>query len=73
MTMKSNAMKQTGEIAIVMTTERQKKAVKFCEYWLDVEFKGNLDNRTDVSRFLSEHLDRAKFVAEEATCNMDIY
>lgn len=25
MTMKSNAMKQTREIAIVMTTERQKK------------------------------------------------
>lgn len=73
MTMKSNAMKQTGEIAIVITTERQKKAVEFCEYWLNVEFKGNLDNRIDVSRFLSEHLDRAKFVAEEATYNMDIY
>lgn len=61
------------ETAIVMTTERQKKAVEFCEYWLDVKFKGNLDNRNDVSKFLSEHLDRAKFVAEEATFNMDIY
>lgn len=49
-----------------MTTERQKNAVAFCEEWLHIEFKGDINNFNDVSSFLSLHLDVAKAIAEDA-------
>ncbi len=49
-----------------MTTERQKDAVAFCEEWLNVEFKGDINNFNEVSSFLSLHLDVAKAVYDDA-------
>lgn len=58
-----------------MTTNKQKEAVRFCERWVDTEFKGDINNYNEVSSFLSEHLERAKIVAEECSfyINADIY
>lgn len=49
-----------------MITNRQKKAVAFCETWLKVKFTGNINNYTEVSDFLSLYLDEAKSIAEDA-------
>ena len=43
-----------------MTTERQKKAVSFCEEILDIKFTGDIDNFNEVSVFLSRYLEAAK-------------
>lgn len=48
-----------------MTTERQKRAVRFCEAMTDAEFEGDINDFNAVSAFLSEHLDHAKCVADE--------
>lgn len=50
-----------------MTTKRQKAAVNFCELWLQVKFKGDIDDFNQVSNFLSINLDSAKLIADEAT------
>lgn len=50
-----------------MTTERQKKAIKFCELWLHVEFKGDIDDFDSVSSFLFDYLNEAKGTCEDAT------
>ena len=55
------------------TTDRQKAAVHFCESWLQIEFEGNINNRTQVSQFLSEYLDEAKMTCEELTCEYEAY
>lgn len=49
-----------------MTTQRQKKAVRFCEIWLHVTFDGDINNFNDVNKFLSIYLDCAKATAEDA-------
>lgn len=49
-----------------MTTKRQKAAVNFCEQVLDISFKGDIDNFNEVSEFLSEYLEQAKIIAEDA-------
>ena len=49
-----------------MTTQRQKKAIRFCEVWLKVTFEGDLNNFNDVSNFLTIYLDSAKATAEDA-------
>lgn len=51
------------------STERQKKAVDFVEGWLDVTFEGNRDDFYEVSDFLSEYLDTAKEIAEDASAS----
>lgn len=56
-----------------MTTERQKKAVRFCEQWLHVEFKGDINDFHEVSSFLSEYLDEAKNLAEDVACEYEAY
>lgn len=48
------------------TTPRQKAAVHFCEQWLDIEFKWDINNPIIVSKFLSIFLDEAKRLHEEA-------
>ena len=50
-----------------MTTEKQKKAVRFCELWLKIEYKGDIDDFDSVSSFLFDYLDIAKSINEEAT------
>lgn len=49
-----------------VSTKRQKHAVRFCEEMLHITFHGNIEDFHDCSRFLSEHLDYAKSVWEDA-------
>ena len=48
-----------------MTTNSQKAAVRFCEFWLEIPFAGDINNFKEVSKFLSEHLDNAKSICED--------
>lgn len=48
-----------------MTTERQKKAVHFCEAMGCEDFTGDIEDFSAVSAYLSENLDHAKDVAWE--------
>lgn len=43
-----------------MTTDRQKKAIEFCNNVLSDKFKGDIDNFAEVSNYLALHLDEAK-------------
>ena len=54
-------------------TERQISAVHFCEEWLHISFEGNLEDRNQVSEFLSEYLDDAKNLYEEIACEYEAY
>ena len=45
-----------------MTTNRQKAAVRFCEQYLDVTFKGDINDFHQISKFLSIYLSTAKRV-----------
>lgn len=56
-----------------MTTPRQKAAIKFCEEWLDIEFTGNIDDKFQVSEFLSEYLQEAKDLYDELVCEYEAY
>lgn len=56
-----------------MTTSKQKAAVSFCEEWLEVKFTGDLENRCQVSHFLSKYLDEAKSLYEEVKCEYEAY
>ena len=48
------------------STARQKGAVKFVEEWLNIDFTGDINNFYEVSNFLSEYLDEAKQMYDEA-------
>lgn len=52
-----------------MTTEKQKRAVRFCELWLEIEYKGDIEDFDSVSSFLYDHLDIAKSISEDATAS----
>lgn len=52
-----------------MTTDRQKRAVQYCEDWLHIKFNGDLNNYKEVFNFLSENLESAKDIALEASCD----
>ena len=56
-----------------MTTDRQKAAVQFCEQWLDVTFEGNIEDKYQVSIFLSEYLQEAKDLYNEIRCEYETY
>ena len=56
-----------------MATPRQKAAIKFCEEWLDIEFTGNIDDKFQVSEFLSEYLQEAKDLYNELVCEYEAY
>ena len=45
-----------------MTTNRQKAAVRFCEQYLDVTFKGDINDFHQISKFLSIYVNTAKRV-----------
>ena len=55
------------------STERQRAAVHFCEQWLNVTFEGDIENRYEVSAFLSEYLQEAKNLYEEIACEYEAY
>lgn len=54
-------------------TARQISAVHFCEEWLHISFEGDLEDRSQVSTFLSEYLDDAKNLYEEIACEYEAY
>ena len=56
-----------------MTTDKQKAAVEFCEQWLDITFKGNIEDKHQVSIFLSEYLQEAKDLYDEIRCEYESY
>jgi hypothetical protein len=53
-------------------TEKQKRAVQFCESMLNISFNGNLNDYNQVSKFLSNNLDSAKIIYEECLACSDI-
>ena len=56
-----------------MTTNKQKAAVHFCEQWLDITFEGNIEDKYQVSMFLSEYLQEAKDLYNEIRCEYEAY
>lgn len=56
-----------------MTTGKQKAAVHFCEQWLNITFKGNINDFQQVSYFLSIYLDEAKSLYNEVKCEYEAY
>ena len=52
-----------------MTTEKQRRAVAFCERWLNIKFNENVNDFEKVSRFLSINLDYAKAIYIDAYCS----
>ena len=55
------------------STARQKGAVKFVEEWLNITFTGNINDFYEVSDFLSEYLDKAKQMYDEAYSEYSSY
>lgn len=47
-----------------MTTDKQKRAIKFCNETLPDKFNGDIDNFKEVSLYLSQHLAEAKKKSE---------
>ena len=56
-----------------MTTDKQKAAVHFCEQWLDITFEGNIEDKHQVSMFLSEYLQEAKDLYNEIRYEYEAY
>ena len=56
-----------------MATDRQKADVQFCEQWLDITFEGNIEDKHQVSMFLSEYLQEAKDLYNEIRCEYEAY
>ena len=55
------------------STPKQKGAVKFVEEWLNITFTGNINDFYEVSDFLSEYLDEAKQMYDEAYSEYSSY
>ena len=49
-----------------MVTEEQKAQIKMCEMWLDVEFKGDINDPTEVESFLDTYLEDAECAYNDA-------
>lgn len=45
------------------STKKQQTAIKYCEKWLEISFKGDINNFYDCHAFLSKYLEDAKDVA----------
>ena len=48
------------------STERQRRAVEFIEFWCDMKYQGNINDFYEVSDFLSDYLIIAKDIASDA-------
>lgn len=55
------------------STERQQKAVRYCEQWLYVEFDGDINSFDDRSLFLDIYLEDAKQTEMELSCEFETY
>ena len=47
------------------STERQRRAVRYCEKWLNIKFAGDINHFQACSDFLSHYLDLAKATQEQ--------
>ena len=56
-----------------MITDKQKAAVHFCEQWLNITFKGDIEDKYQVSTFLEEYLQEAKDLYNEIKCEYEAY
>ena len=54
-------------------TNKQIVTIHFCEEWLNISFKGDIEDRAQVSIFLKEYLDDAKNTYEEVVCEYEVY
>ena len=50
---------------------RQVSAVHFCEYILNISFKGDINSKEECSQFLSEHLNKAKNLYSKIKINYE--
>ena len=57
----------------IQATARQKGAIKFVEEWLNITLTGNINDFYEVSDFLSEYLDEAKQMYDEAYSEYSSY
>lgn len=48
------------------STTKQRAAIHFVEEWCNITFEGDINNFYEVSDFLSDYLDAAKEIAEDA-------
>lgn len=55
------------------STNKQKAAVHFCEQWLNVKFRGDINNFSQVSHFLSLYLRDTKLLYMEVKCEYEAY
>lgn len=53
------------------STIRQVAAVHFCEYILNISFKGNINSKQECSQFLSIYLEQAKQMYIELKCEYE--
>ena len=56
-----------------MVTDKQKAAVHFCEQWLNITFKGDIEDKYQVSTFLEEYLQEAKDLYNEIKYEYEAY
>ena len=56
-----------------MITNKQKAAVHFCEQWLNITFKGDIEDKYQVSTFLEEYLQEAKDLYNEIKYEYEAY
>ena len=56
-----------------MITDKQKAAVHFCEQWLNITFKGDIEDKYQVSTFLEEYLQEAKDLYNEIKYEYEAY
>lgn len=42
------------------STKKQQAAIKYCEKWLEISFKGDINNFYDCHAFLNRYLEDAK-------------
>ena len=56
-----------------MVTDKQKASVHFCEQWLNITFKGDIEDKHQVSEFLEEYLQEAKDLYNEIKCEYEAY
>ena len=55
-----------------MTTDKQKIDIHFCEQWLNITFKGDINDFQQVSYFLSTYLDEAEQLYDEVKYEYEI-
>ena len=56
-----------------MITERAEAKVHFCEQWLHITFKGDIEDKYEVSLFLDTYLQEAENIFKELKDDYEAY